>query len=225
MVKPVIYCDFDGTITEKDNIIAVMKEFAPDGWEEIKDKILSRQISVREGVGRLFSLIPSSKRDEIISFAIKNARIRKGFREFIDFAREEDIPLYIISGGIDFFVLAVLEEFGPFDGIYCNGSSFEEETIEILWPHQCDSSCQNDCGCCKPSIIRELGHQDDFKILVGDSVTDLEAAKQVDFVLARDLLLEKCHEWNITHEPFETFLDCIEVIKNRIEVKELNAKG
>ena len=222
MTKPVIYCDFDGTITESDNIIAIMKQFAPPEWVGIKDLILSRQISVNEGVGKLFSLLPSNKKKEITEFAIENAKIRPGFKEFVGYVREKGIPLYIVSGGIDFFVHPILAEYAPFDGVYCNHSDFSEETINILWPHECDSSCNNDCGCCKPSIMRKLNNpMGSFKIVIGDSVTDLEAAKHADFVLARDLLQEKCVEWGINHQGFHTFFDCIEEINKRIEVGEL----
>ncbi|WP_026566262.1 2-hydroxy-3-keto-5-methylthiopentenyl-1-phosphate phosphatase [Bacillus sp. UNC41MFS5] len=222
MTKPVIFCDFDGTVTESDNIIRMMEEFAPQGWEDIKDQILTRQISINEGVGKLFSLLPSQLEGELTAFAIEHAKIRPGFKEFVEFAHKEEIPLYIVSGGIDFFVNPILEKFGPFDGIYCNESDFSGERIKILWPNECDSLCDNNCGCCKPSIIRKLNHENDsFKIVIGDSVTDLEAAKHADFVLARDLLQEKCEEWGINHRGFSTFFECIEEIKKRIEVGEL----
>lgn len=220
MMRPVIYCDFDGTITESDNIIAIMKKFAPANWVEIKDQILSQKISISEGVGKLFSELPSNQRDEITKFAIENAKIRDGFSKFVEFARTEDIPLYVVSGGIDFFVYPILEKFGPFEGIYCNHSDFSGENIKILWPYTCDSYCQNECGCCKPSIIRKINQDEEcFTIVIGDSVTDLEAAKHADFVLARDLLEEKCSEWDLNYKGFTTFHDCIEEIKNRIEVQ------
>jgi 2-hydroxy-3-keto-5-methylthiopentenyl-1-phosphate phosphatase len=103
MIKPIIFCDFDGTVTESDNIIRMMEEFAPQGWEIIKDQILARQISINEGVGKLFSLLNSSLKEKLTAFAIENAKIRPGFREFVEFTRTEKIPLYIVSGGIDFF--------------------------------------------------------------------------------------------------------------------------
>jgi 2-hydroxy-3-keto-5-methylthiopentenyl-1-phosphate phosphatase len=222
MTNAVIYCDFDGTVTESDNIIALMEKYAPAGWESIKDQILARELSISEGVGKLFSLIPSNQKEEITAFAIENAKIRSGFKEFVEFARSEQIPLYIVSGGIDFFVLPILEEFGPFNGIYCNKADFSEEKIKILWPYQCDTNCQNECGCCKPSIMRKLTDDEkQFTIVIGDSVTDLEAAKHADFVLARDLLKDKCSEWGLNHQGFSTFFECIEEIKKRIGVGKL----
>ncbi|HAQ07893.1 MAG TPA: 2-hydroxy-3-keto-5-methylthiopentenyl-1-phosphate phosphatase, partial [Bacillus bacterium] len=213
MNNPVIFCDFDGTVTEKDNIIAIMKKFAPPGWDELKDAVLDRRISIRDGVGQMFSLLPVSQKEEIIEFALTNAKIRPGFQEFLDFADEEGIPVYIVSGGIDFFIEPIIERFGPLAGVYCNGSDFSHETIKIKWPNRCDEYCSNDCGCCKPSIMRQLEQTGTYKIVIGDSVTDFEAAKQADYVLARDYLKVKCDEWEIPNTPFETFYDCIDALK------------
>lgn len=98
----VLFCDFDGTITENDNIIAIMKQFAPPEWEALKDDILAERISVQEGVGKMFSLLPSSLKGEIVDFLRGTARLREGFREFAAWTKEQGIPLYVVSGGIDF---------------------------------------------------------------------------------------------------------------------------
>ena len=36
----IIFCDFDGTITVNDNIVAIMKHFNPEGWEGIVERNL-----------------------------------------------------------------------------------------------------------------------------------------------------------------------------------------
>lgn len=92
------------------------------------------------------------------------------------------------------FVYPILEGIVEQENIYCNHASFKEDHIQIEWPHACDSECQNGCGCCKPSIIRELTQEDDFIIMIGDSVTDIEAAKHADLTFARDYLLNECKE-------------------------------
>ncbi|MDM5198567.1 2-hydroxy-3-keto-5-methylthiopentenyl-1-phosphate phosphatase [Fictibacillus enclensis] len=214
----IIFCDFDGTITEKDNIIDIMKNFAPEGWEQIKDKILNQEISIRGGVGQLFSLIPSGQKEEIIQYVLSTAKIRDGFEEFVQYTKDQSIPLYVVSGGIDFFVYPILKNIVDEEQIYCNGSSFAGETIEILWPHSCDSQCSNDCGCCKPAILRSFDSASYRKIVIGDSITDLQAAKMADKVFARDFLKEKCEQENIAFEPFTTFYDII----SYLQIKEVS---
>jgi 2-hydroxy-3-keto-5-methylthiopentenyl-1-phosphate phosphatase len=219
MKNPVIFCDFDGTITNKDNIINIMKEFAPPESETIINAILNQQVSIKEGVAKLFSLLPSSKKDEIVSFILRDAQIREGFAEFVQFTKERNIPLYIVSGGIDFFVQPLLEPFGPFQKVYCNEADFSGENILISFPHGCGPDCSNQgCGCCKPSIIRSIADDSHTAIVIGDSITDLEAAKMSDLVIARDFLIDKCEEQGIPYQPFERFQDCIEIIESRLDV-------
>jgi 2-hydroxy-3-keto-5-methylthiopentenyl-1-phosphate phosphatase len=220
MKSPIIFCDFDGTITNKDNIINIMKQFAPPEADEIKNEILEQKMSIQEGVRKLFSLLPSSKKDEIISFVLQDAQIREGFGEFVAFAKEHHIPFYVVSGGIDFFVYPVLEPFGPFMEIYCNKADFSGEQILVSYPHSCDDTCSSKgCGCCKPSIIRTLADDHHTTIVIGDSVTDFEAAKVADVVIARDYLIEKCVELGIPYKPFSTFHDCIEIIESELDVR------
>lgn len=214
MENLVIFCDFDGTITNNDNIISLMAEFAPEGWETIKDGILSQEVTIEKGIKELFSLLPVGLKQDIISFVLKDGIIREGFKDFVQFTRDQNIPLYIVSGGIDFFVHPVLEPFGPFDHIYCNEADFSGETIEIIYPHKCDDACASQgCGCCKPSIIRKLADDKQTRIVIGDSITDFQAAKLADVVIARDFLVEKCKELDIPHKEFESFHDVIEIIK------------
>lgn len=215
-----IYCDFDGTITNQDNIISIMKKFAPPEYLPIKDNILGQKQSIREGVAEMFALLPSSLKNDIISYLLDHAQIREGFADFVTYTRTNHIPLYIVSGGIDFFVHPMLEEFGPFTGIYCNEADFTGDTIQIEYPHGCDDLCSNQsCGCCKPSIIRKLQDKETLSIVIGDSITDLEAAKLADVVIARDFLIEKCEELEIPYEPFENFRDVIKIIETRLGVQ------
>ncbi|WP_339145397.1 MULTISPECIES: 2-hydroxy-3-keto-5-methylthiopentenyl-1-phosphate phosphatase [unclassified Sutcliffiella] len=213
--KQMIFCDFDGTITNSDNIIAIMKKYAPEEWDEIKNQVLSQEISIKEGVGKMFALLPSEKKEAITEYILAYAEIRDGFKEFVAFTKEEGIPFYIVSGGIDFFVKPLLEGLVDETNIYCNHSDFSGETINILWPHSCDEDCNNECGCCKPSIIRKLAESDTEKIVIGDSITDLEAAKLADQVIARDFLIKKCEEHSIDFSPFETFYDVMDILKKR----------
>jgi 2-hydroxy-3-keto-5-methylthiopentenyl-1-phosphate phosphatase len=207
---PVLFCDFDGTITLSDNIVAVMKHFNPPGWESIVSDIISETKSIQQGVGEMFALFPSSMMDEVQAYILKTAGIRDGFPELLDWCRTHDVPFYVTSGGIDFFVHPLLEPFGiPVDHIYCNGSDFSSDNITITWPHSCDDHCDNGCGMCKSTIIRRFPEDQYYRILIGDSVTDFAGAKLVNLVFSRSHLTDKCQELGLPHIPFETFHDII----------------
>lgn len=212
--KRVIFCDFDGTITINDNIVAIIKHFDPPGWEPIVQDVLAQRISIREGVGRMFALLPASMRAEVVDYGVNNVRIREGFADLLAYCKEQDIEFYVTSGGIDFFVYPVLERFGiPVDHIYCNGSDFSGDRIEITWPNPCDEHCHNDCGMCKTTIMRRFPASAYDRLLIGDSVTDFEGAKQADLVFSRAQLTTKCRELGLPHVEFETFHDIIRFLR------------
>lgn len=208
--QPIIFCDFDGTITETDNIIEIMKKFAPPEWEPIKDQILGQEISIRKGVGKMFSLLPSNLKEEITSFVLNQAKIRPGFSELLQYCDKHDIQFLVTSGGIDFFVYPLLNPFGLTDRIYCNTSDFSGDRIRILWPNACDEHCDRDCGMCKTSILRSYDEDQYERIVIGDSITDLAASKLADHVFARGFLIEKCEELGIIYTPYKDFYDVIE---------------
>lgn len=215
----VLFCDFDGTITTTDNIIRIMRHENPSGWEAIKDDVLARRISIREGVGRMFSLLPSHRREALIRFAVEGAQIRPGFERFLAYCRSKGIRLLVTSGGIDFFVYPILEPFGiPQEDIFCNGSDFSGETVRITWPHPCDHQCDGDCGMCKATIMRRFPASAE-RIVIGDSVTDLAGARLADWVIARDYLLDRCRELKLPHRPIETFDDVIAALETHAPVK------
>ncbi|HZH58102.1 MAG TPA: MtnX-like HAD-IB family phosphatase, partial [Metabacillus sp.] len=154
----------------------------------------------------------------IVDYILQHAEIRPGFEDFVRYTKENNIPLYIVSGGIDFFVYPLLQGLVSEDQIYCNVANFSNEQIKIEWPNGCDEQCTNECGCCKPSLIRQLTNMNQKKIVIGDSITDLQAAKLADFVIARDLLLEKCKELQLPFQSFTTFYDVMDILDHLEEV-------
>ncbi|WP_439116426.1 2-hydroxy-3-keto-5-methylthiopentenyl-1-phosphate phosphatase [Paenibacillus antri] len=212
--QPIVFCDFDGTITLSDNIVAIMKHFDPPGCEQIVNDIVSGAKSIRQGVGEMFALLPSSLKEDITQYVLNTAGIRPGFAELLKLCREKEIPFYVTSGGIDFFLRPLL---APFDieesHIFCNSADFAGERIEIVWPHPCDEHCKNDCGMCKTRVIRRFPEDRYFRMLIGDSITDFEGAKLADLVFARSHLATRCRELGLPHHEYDTFFDVIRVLE------------
>lgn len=208
-----ILCDFDGTITAEDNIIALMKAFAPPAWVELKDAVLEQRISIRSGVGQMFQLLPSEAAPAYHDYLLERITLRQGFPSFLEQVRAHGWKFDVVSGGMDFFVQPVLDGHVAPEHIYCNVADFSDETVTVTWPHACDEQCTNDCGCCKPTIARRIVNPSDRLIIIGDSVTDFEVAKRADFVYARGQLITLCEDAGIRYAPFETFDDITHHLK------------
>ena len=171
---PIIFSDFDGTITERDVIISIMERFAPPEWIEIKNKILyERTITLKDGVEKLFSLIESSKKNEIVGFIKDKVKLREGFEDFLDFCEKEKIEFNVLSGGLDFHIEPVLGKFRNKLKIFCNKANFNSEKIKIDYEYlPKDCSLCGDCGFCKIEVIERFPKERFTRILIGDSLTD-----------------------------------------------------
>lgn len=202
--RSVVFCDFDGTITEKDMIVAVCDKFCPPEWKTIATEIMERRKTVKVGVAELFNLIPSSKREPIIAFANEFVRYRKGFPEFLDYCKNRGIEFVVCSGGIDFFLKPLMEPFrNKIDRIVCIPSDFSGPTIQLSHPYACDS-----CGTCKVKVMQE--YPDARQILIGDGITDVHGATQAGLVYARNGLKGYLDQDGIAYQPFENFHDIID---------------
>lgn len=207
-----IFCDFDGTAADQEVIVSLFQAFGPPGWEAVRDAIIAGTTSVREGVGGIFARIPSDRVPEMIEHARRITTLRRGFREFLEYCRVHGHRFLLTSGGVDFFIYPIVEGLLSRDQIYCNGSDVSGPTVRILWPYACDERCRADCGMCKPTIMRRFPPERYYRVVIGDGVTDLQAAKLADLVVARDLLAVKCGEAGIPYERFETFHDVMAVL-------------
>lgn len=213
--KPIIFSDFDGTITNHDVIMMIMKRFAPPEWEKIKDDILyKRTINLKDGVEKLFNLIESSKKEEILNYIKKEVEIRDGFEDFIEYCEMSDLEFNVVSGGLDFMVETVLEKYKNRMKFHCNKGNFNTEKITVSYsylPENC-KVCGT-CGCCKIEVIDKYPKENYQRIVIGDSLTDLEVSKVADLVFARADLIKYLDQEGFPYVPFETFYD----IKEHLE--------
>ncbi|MCL6549066.1 MAG: MtnX-like HAD-IB family phosphatase [Alicyclobacillus sp.] len=210
-----LFCDFDGTIAQQDMIGKIVLTFAPNPSEaqSIIDEVNARTLSVRVGVERMFSLIPSAKLPEMAAFARDATRIRPGFPELVAEARSRGWLFVVVSGGFDFFVQPALAPYiDDHVPVFCNRMDATGPFLRVVWQHPCDAECRNDCGLCKPSVLRSFSGRVGRRIVIGDGVTDFAAAQLADFVFARDKLLQLCVEHGLPHAPFDTFHDIVRAL-------------
>jgi len=203
----VIFCDFDGTITEKDMVVDICKKFCPPAWKNIVQDILDRRKPVKDGVAEMFAMIPSSKKDEIVRFAQDTMRPRAGLQEFLGFCETNGLLFTVCSGGIDFFVEPLLKPYAAWiSNVFSIPADFSGPMIRLRHTMACDTE-----GTCKVKAMEQ--YPNTIRILIGDSITDLHGARHADRVFARAGLKKYLDDEKIAYEPFETFFDVIEKLK------------
>lgn len=204
----VVVSDFDGTITQKDLVVALTTHVAPKN-QQLITAIQRRDVSLRTGLAELFSTLPSDGKREYESYLHDTARIRPGYYQFEKVLKAASIPFYIVSNGLDFMLDAVLLD-STTERIV-NHANFDTDRITIEWQYPCLPPCPGGCGLCKYQVVDELRQQYGVPIVfIGDGVTDYNGARHADRVFSRGQLSNYLHQENVPYTPFETFDDILE---------------
>ena len=204
-----VLCDFDGTITPSDLADFIFSRFAACGL------FYSRQwaqelIDTREEILRTFATIRAGP-DEIAA-ALALIDIDPTFQELVDFTRQREIELAVVSDGLDWAIDTVLKAHG-IQGlpVYSNHVVFEggRMTCEFPWYDPLTPLV----GVCKPLVVRRYRQDGGRVIFIGDGRSDREAVLEVDLVFARDALAQYCREQGIPAKEFNNFSEiCSQIV-------------
>lgn len=206
---PILFCDFDGTITAKESLEAVFTTFAPGRWEPVKQKLMAGQLSVREGVREIMERIPSARYPEMCAF-VAGIPIRPGLEDFLDFLDDRHIPFVVISGGFRGMVEARL---GPLKErmhrIFAADLDDSGPFLKVTSDHESDTELV-----AKAEVMALFPAMK--KIAVGDGITDLNMARHADLVFARDMLARFLDKSGIAYHPWTDFFDLRDRLKKLI---------
>jgi 2,3-diketo-5-methylthio-1-phosphopentane phosphatase len=216
-----IYTDFDGTITAQDTWMDVGNYFINDKekWAEVIRKFENLEIGARECFLTECALIQDFDFDQFNKI-VDNQVIDDHFRDFILFCRKNDIPLTILSEGLDYYISRILKNNSIDLPYYANKFvlSQDRKSFHLEFPYS-DSECIK-CGCCKRNLILNMTADDEISVLIGDGFSDVCAAAYADIVFAKKSLASYCWKNNITYFEFRDFSD----IKKKLEKVLLQKK-
>jgi 2-hydroxy-3-keto-5-methylthiopentenyl-1-phosphate phosphatase len=207
----IVFCDFDGTITSCETFVGVLKQFSPALSSELIPKILSKEITIRQGVRQIIESISSSiYPDQLLDF-VQDKPIRPGLSSLIDYLDSQQIPFIVVSGGLRCLVEAVLKRENLLERcskIYSIDVDKTEDTLKVISEWESGSELV-----AKMNIIKHECQNNEKIIVIGDSITDLNASKCADIVFARDALCNYLKEENIEFIEWKDFFD----IKTKLE--------
>lgn len=108
--KFVFFTDFDGTITTRDS-----NDYLTDNYgfgqplrKEGNRAVLENRMSFRDSFKEMLDSI-NTPFDECIQILIKNIILDPYFKEFYDWARSVNMPVVVLSGGMEPIIRALLE--------------------------------------------------------------------------------------------------------------------
>ncbi|MCH7774879.1 MAG: HAD-IB family phosphatase [Bacteroidetes bacterium] len=124
-----IFMDFDGTVTQQDVGEELFRKFAEEEKvNKIIDDLLNDRISSRECWIKLCSAVPSVNKNEFDDFIV-SIPLDPTFVTFQDYCKNENIELYILSDGFDYYISKILEKNEPFSSRNGRGAAGAKRSV------------------------------------------------------------------------------------------------
>jgi 2-hydroxy-3-keto-5-methylthiopentenyl-1-phosphate phosphatase len=199
---PIVFCDFDGTITAVETFAGALKEFAPELSARLMPRIYDRSLTLREGVRQILESIPGREYAGILRYA-EAKPLRPGFPEFLDFLQERSIPLIILSGGLRGMVETVLARNKLLEKVTAIYAVDIDSRGDRLKVHS-DFEDRAELVAKGRILERYPGRR---PIAIGDSVTDISLARGASLVFARDRLVDYLKAEKIPYIEWDNFFD------------------
>jgi len=196
----IVFCDFDGTITEKETLERVFNKFASETWPPLKKDMTAGRITVREAVTRTINSIDASCYDDILDYTL-NFSIRPGFEALLDFLESKNIPMVVLSGGIRGMVETRLGNL-----INRMHAVFAADVNTSGRHLQTNSAYEGKTELVDKARVMQFFNTKE-KIAIGDGITDFNMARTADLVFARAGLARFMKENHMPYEPWSDFFD------------------
>jgi len=202
-LKLAVLCDFDGTISKGDIGNTLFKIYAGGKeWEELIASWERGEIGSRECLTKECSLARVT-REQVVSLA-ESFDIDEHFSEFADWCRRREVPLLVVSDGLDFYIEIVLRKHGLSHlPLFANHLKFTDGGIEAEFPYF-EMGCKR-CGNCKGYHVRKYKERYGRVAFVGDGYSDRCALDEADLVLAKSDLATLCMDLGKPCVPFSDF--------------------
>ncbi|MGI8469784.1 MAG: MtnX-like HAD-IB family phosphatase [Pyrinomonadaceae bacterium] len=205
--SPVLFIDFDGTVSQKDVIDRILEEFADERWLEIEEQWISGKIGSRECLQKQFALVKTTpaELDEFLA----TLKLDAGFLPLLRFCSQAKIDVHIISDGFDYYIRRMLEKVVS-NRQMLNGIGIWANRLlpagQNLWRAEFpyfEKICRDGCATCKPKVMKLNNPRGAASIFVGDGLSDRFAARTADVVFAKKKLANFCARENITFVRYE----------------------
>jgi 2-hydroxy-3-keto-5-methylthiopentenyl-1-phosphate phosphatase len=200
-----VICDFDGTIADVDVTDELLARFALPAWTEIEADWKAGLITSRDCMERQVKLLRFT-RPELERF-LEGISIDAGFRDFIAECRWRQLPVRVVSDGIEEVIRSILRRHNlgqlpvTANQLVATGGS----TYELRFPNA-NAQCTAASGTCK--CARAMQEPRSSRVLlIGDGRSDFCLASAADFVFSKSKLTQHCEEQGIAHRSFDRFAD------------------
>jgi 2,3-diketo-5-methylthio-1-phosphopentane phosphatase len=187
--------DFDGTVTERDTLDLVLREFGDQEiYDRVEEELERGAMTLNEVISAEFATV-TAPLDEVVPWLLENARFRPGFAE----TARKHRPL-VISSGFHELIEPLLEREGVLDFVELRANRVEARPDGWRVHYRVSEVCEV-CG--EPCKRGDL--PDGPVVYAGDGYSDYCAALAADRVYATGSLARYLDERVVAYEPLTDF--------------------
>lgn len=108
--KFIFFTDFDGTVTTADSNDYMTDNlgFGVERRRQLNKAVLYENMHFRDSFVEMLDSIKTPF-DECVDILLKNIKLDPGFKEFYDWAQQNNVPIVILSGGMEPVIRALLD--------------------------------------------------------------------------------------------------------------------
>ena len=215
---PAVLCDFDDTTAMENVAELLLNRFGDGEWLALREEHRKGIITLKCYQELTFAAIKVD-RETMKSLVKEKATLRPYFKELWSFCQRKQIPLGIVSHGLDFYIEALLEKENLAQiPVFAVHTDYTDQGITYEYPYAWDR-CEWEAGNCKCATLRRYKDNGHTILYAGDGKSDYcPASKEADYVFARSSLVKQCEKGNIPFKEFESFstvLDALKLMMNR----------
>jgi 2,3-diketo-5-methylthio-1-phosphopentane phosphatase len=147
---------------------------------------------------------------------LKQQTIDSSFVHFVDYCKDNNYPISILSDGMDIYIKPILK-WNHLDqlSVYSNELRWDGgDKLVANFPFF-DHTCGH-CANCKGYQIRRLRKPNEHIIFIGDGYSDICGIKEADTIFAKDALSNYCVENKIPYIGYKSFKDVMNWFKQNL---------
>ncbi|MCX8649749.1 MtnX-like HAD-IB family phosphatase [Gilliamella sp. B2776] len=208
---PIVLCDFDGTISVNDVTDTLLSYFGQDGCDELEEMWVNGKIGSQECMSKQIALMDASL--EELNQVLSKIEIDPMFKSFINYTEQKNIPVHVVSDGLDYAIQFVLKRHGiEHLPIFANKLLHDNNRSWRLEFPYANKDCIKQSGNCKCNHVKKQQYFPQI-LFVGDGTSDYCVSHNVDYVFAKDKLVNYCKKNKIAHCAINSFADVTKALE------------
>lgn len=217
-----VLCDFDGTIALSDTGVEVITRLDLTAAWDLEYQWRRGEIGSQACLATQWALVQLPR--ERLEALLDGLPLDESFPAFVDLCRSREVPLAVLSDGLDLYLYRMLARLGlrgcpgeiplPLANgclpVFVNHGEWTPQGVRVEFPRS--SAHCSDCGNCKTEELLALRPGYQRVIYVGDGYSDMCAARHADLLFAKSHLAEFCRREALPFQEFATFADLVEIL-------------